>query len=72
MNPMPVVENLSLPEKLALMERLWDDLSRRAEDMPVPEWHAVELARRLEDVKAGREQFIDWDVARRQLEERLR
>jgi hypothetical protein len=33
------IEDMSVEEKLALMERLWDDLSRRPENIPSPEWH---------------------------------
>jgi len=32
------VEQMSAAKKIALMERLWDDLSRRPEDLTSPEW----------------------------------
>ena len=40
------VFNLSPPEKLQLVEDLWDDLAAAPEEVPVQEWQKVELARR--------------------------
>jgi putative addiction module component (TIGR02574 family) len=62
---------MSTSEKLALMERLWDDLSRRPEDVPSPQWHGDVLAERIAAVRDGRTSFVDWDEAKRRLRERL-
>ena len=35
------LEDMTLPEKLALLERLWSDLSRRPHDVPSPQWHGA-------------------------------
>ena len=66
------IESLSVAEKLLLMERLWDDLSRRPSNVPTPEWHGDVLAERLAAVQEGRTQFVDWDVAKERLRERLK
>ena len=66
-----LIENLSVAEKLALMERLWDDLSRRPEDVPSPQWHGDVLAERMAAIRDGRTEFVDWDDAKRRLRERL-
>jgi putative addiction module component (TIGR02574 family) len=66
-----VIESMSLTEKLALMERLWSDLSRRPEDVPSPEWHGEVLAERIAAVREGRTQFVDWDAAKKRLSDRL-
>ena len=63
--------SLSVAEKLALMERLWDDLSRRPEDVPSPQWHGDVLAERIAAVRDGRTDFVRWDDAKRRLRERL-
>jgi putative addiction module component (TIGR02574 family) len=65
------IEGLSIAEKLALMERLWDDLSRRPENVPSPQWHGDVLAQRMTAVREGRTSFVDWDEAKRRLRERL-
>ena len=63
--------SLSVAEKLALMERLWDDLSRRPENVPAPQWHGDVLAERIAAVRDGRTDFVGWDGAKRRLRERL-
>lgn len=63
--------NLSVAEKLELMEKLWDDLSRRPEDVPSPQWHGDVLAERIAAVRDGRTDFVAWDDAKKRLRERL-
>jgi len=65
------IESMTLTEKLALMERLWSDLSRRPEDIPSPEWHSEVLAERIAAVREGRTEFVDWDAAKKRLRDRL-
>ena len=62
---------MSVAEKLALMERLWDDLSRSADDVPSPPWHGEVIADRLAAQQEGRTEFLDWDDAKKRLRERL-
>ncbi len=66
-----LLENLSVAEKLALMERLWDDLSRRPNEVPSPQWHGDVLAERIAAIRDGRTDFVDWNDAKRRLRERL-
>ena len=63
--------SLSITEKLALMEKLWDDLSRRPEDVPSPKWHGDVLAERIVAVRNGHTDFVSWGDAKRRLRERL-
>lgn len=65
------IEAMSIAEKLALMERLWDDLSRRPEDIPSPQWHGDVLAERIAAVREGRTAFNAWEETKRRLRERL-
>jgi putative addiction module component (TIGR02574 family) len=66
-----LLENLTVAEKLELMERLWDDLSRRPKDVPSPQWHGDVLAERIAAVRDGRTDFVRWDDAKKRLRERL-
>jgi len=66
------IETLSVPEKLVLLERIWDDLSRRLSDVPSPDWHGAVLAERLAAVAAGTSSLVDWEDAKQRLRERLR
>ena len=66
------IDKLSVAEKLTLMERLWDDLSRRPSDIPSPDWHGDVLAVRLAAVQQGRAEFVEWDEAKQRLRDRLK
>ena len=63
--------NMTTAEKLVLMERLWDDLSRRPEEIPVPHWHGEALADRIAAVRAGRTAFQDWNETKQRLRSRV-
>jgi len=65
------IENLSVADKLLLMERLWEDLSRRPSDIPSPDWHGEVLAERQAAVREGRTSFVAWEDAKQRLRERL-
>lgn len=64
------IENLSVPQKLELMERIWTDLEQRPDEIPSPEWHGDVLAKRLAEIESGDAEFVDWDIARKQLLDR--
>jgi len=57
------LNQMSLGEKLELMERLWADLSRREEDLRSPDWHGDVLRERKRLVDEGKLKFLDWDQA---------
>lgn len=64
------LEQLTVPEKLALMERLWIDLARQPQDIPSPAWHGAVLEERREAVRQGRTAFVAWEEARQRLLDR--
>jgi putative addiction module component (TIGR02574 family) len=66
------VDDLSLNEKLQLMERLWQSLSRNPGEIVSPEWHADILADREKAVQEGRSNFVDWEDAKQRLRDRFR
>jgi len=41
--------DLSVEERLRLVEKIWDSLAASADSVPVPDWHQAELDRRLDD-----------------------
>lgn len=65
------IESMSTAEKLALLERLWEDLSRRPENVPSPAWHGTVLSERIAAVREGRTAFVAWEDARRRLQARF-
>jgi hypothetical protein len=71
---MPVelqIAEMTLAEKLRAMEALWDDLCRREDAMPVPQWHKDLLDERQRLVEQGKAHFIDWETAKQELRDRL-
>jgi len=44
----PEISQLSTPEKILLVEDLWDSIASDDSHIPVPESHKAELDRRLE------------------------
>lgn len=66
------IETLSTADKLLLMERLWEDLSRRPADVPFPDWHGDILAERQAALREGRTSVVDWETAKERLRERLK
>ena len=46
------IDRLSVAERLALIEQIWDSLPEEVEPQDVPEWHRAELARRRANTTA--------------------
>jgi hypothetical protein len=66
------LDDMTLPEKLQLMEALWEDLSRRAVPLTSPEWHRDVLEEREKRIASGEARFIDWKQAKADIRERIR
>lgn len=66
------LEKMTIAEKLRVMETLWADLSRDQEQFDSPKWHGDVLHERAERVKQGKESFMDWETAKRQLRKRAK
>ena len=64
------IDRMTLEEKLRTMEALWDDLCRREEDIPVPQWHKDLLDERARLIEQGKAQFMDWEDAKKRVSER--
>lgn len=57
-------DSLSSLKKLRLIEQLWDELSREAESVDSPAWHAEVPADAEKAVADGRATFIECDAAK--------
>ena len=71
MQAVPDLKRMSVPEKLRMMEALWDDLCRAEEDIPVPDWHKAVLDERERQVADGRATFVDWEEAKERIANRI-
>lgn len=61
------LDQMSVEEKLELMEALWEDLSRNQADVPSPAWHGEVLAEREAQIARGEARFLDWEEAKQRL-----
>jgi len=62
---------MSVEEKLQVMEAIWDDLSQHAEEMEPPAWHGKVLKGIESAVESGQEGFDDWERAKRRIRDNL-
>ncbi|MBX3302590.1 MAG: addiction module protein [Nitrospira sp.] len=58
------LKDMSLHEKLAAMELLWEDIARTPEAIESPAWHKDILDERHQRVTNGQSQFVDWETAK--------
>ncbi|HEY2930405.1 MAG TPA: addiction module protein [Acidobacteriota bacterium] len=65
------LKQMTLPDKLQLMEALWDELCSREEEIPVPDWHKAVLDEREQQIKEGKATFIDWETAKQRIGKRI-
>jgi hypothetical protein len=65
------LQEMTTPDKLRLMEALWQNLSNTASEVDSPAWHGEVLLERERLIDSGEESFIDWETAKKQLREEL-
>ncbi|NMB26036.1 MAG: addiction module protein [Firmicutes bacterium] len=57
--PPPSFDVLSIPEKLAYLQSLWDRIASGGEQLPIPDWHRQALRERLQEQVVSEEQQLD-------------
>ena len=61
------IKQLSHIDKLRVMEALWKDLSGDEEKYVSPAWHGTVLGETEKRMENGIEEFVDWDIAKKNL-----
>ncbi len=61
------INKMTTEEKIGTMELLWDDICRNVPNLTSPSWHEDILKNREEKVKLGKDEFIDWEIARKDI-----
>jgi putative addiction module component (TIGR02574 family) len=71
--------NVSLPldkmsnlDKIAMIEKIWDDLCRDPEAIPSPSWHQDVLEAREQEIKEGRATFISFDRVKEKIRDQIK
>ena len=65
------LKDMTLHEKMAVMESLWEDLAGSSDAIESPEWHKEILDRRRQRIAEGTAQFIDWQAAKAEIRKKL-
>ena len=65
------LKDMTLHEKLAAMELLWEDLARSPESIESPTWHKDILDERRQRIADGEAQFMDWETAKTEIRKKL-
>ena len=63
------IEKMTNPERLRVMEALWDALCHDKSEPESPEWHGDILAERRRKIESGEAKFISIEEAKRRLQE---
>jgi hypothetical protein len=66
------LDDMSVEEKLQLLEALWADLSRPPDELESPEWHKDVLEETERRVRSGEATFSDWQQAKGSIRDRLK
>lgn len=61
------LEKLSIPEKVQIVEDLWDSIARSNADVPMPQWQKDELDRRKQSALKNPEKFVTWENAKQDI-----
>ena len=65
------LKEMSLHEKLAIMESLWDDLASSPETIESPPWHKSLLDERQQQVDEGNTRFSTWETAKAEIRNKV-
>ncbi len=66
----PQIEKLSIPEKILLVEDMWDNISSEESAIPVPQSHKTELDRRLARHKSRPGKLLSLDELQKKIASR--
>ena len=64
------VFDLTPPEKLQLVEDLWDDLAADPSEVPIHDWQKEELARRKANLMNNPAAGLSWEEVKRRIRSR--
>jgi len=61
------LSEMTLAQKLDLIEVLWDDITRDERSLESPDWHADVLRDRQKALDAGKAKVCDWQEAKKRI-----
>ena len=70
LDEIPEIAQLSIPEKILLVEDLWDSIASDETSVPVPRSHIKELDRRLKRYSSHPGDILSLEELQRRIEKR--
>jgi len=61
------LDKMSISDKISTMELLWDDICRNVPEFTSPLWHGDILKKREKSLKQGKDEFEDWEKAKKDI-----
>ena len=61
------IRQLTLPEKFALLETVWAEISIDSDHVEVPQWHKDLLDQRELALQEGKVTVLEWEEAKKQI-----
>ncbi len=65
------LKQMSIEQKIQLIETIWDDLCKRTDNIPSPNWHKDILDEREQKLKIGEDEFINWNIAKKKIRDSI-
>ena len=65
------LKEMTVSEKIRIMEEIWSDLSNAEEGYARPDWHGRVLEERSRLAESGEVGFTDWEAAKKQIKDRV-
>ena len=66
------IDRLSVEERLALLEELWDSIADSGADLPLTDAQRAELDRRLAEHEARPDEVVPWEDVKASIGGRLK
>lgn len=66
------LDKMTSLDKIAVMEKIWDDLCRDPESFPSPKWHKEVLEARENEINEGRAKFTAFDRAKEKIKDQIK
>lgn len=70
-NLIETAKGLSLPERIELLDALWESIIEDGYEPPLTDAQAAELDRRLEAHQKNPNEVVDWETIKARLEAKL-
>ena len=65
------LKEMTVSEKIGIMEEIWTDLSSVNSGYSPPDWHERILEERSRLAESGQVGFTDWETAKREIRDRV-